>query len=39
VVVVRALRPSVAQFGVENPSADPTSEVHDGNGNLMSNDN
>ena len=39
-VVVRAIGPSLAQFGVTNPLADPTLELHDGNGNtLVSNDN
>ena len=37
-VVVRALGPSLAQFGVANPIADPTLELHDGNGSVTSND-
>ncbi|MDP9099133.1 MAG: DVUA0089 family protein, partial [Verrucomicrobiota bacterium] len=37
-VVVRALGPSLAQFGVADPIADPTLELHDGNGNVTSND-
>jgi pectin methylesterase-like acyl-CoA thioesterase len=37
-VVVRAVGPSLAQFGVADPIADPTLEVHDGNGNVTSND-
>lgn len=39
-VVVRALGPSLSQFGIANPLADPTLELHDGNGLLIqSNDN
>ena len=37
-VVVRALGPSLAQFGVADPIADPTLELHDGNGSVTSND-
>jgi pectin methylesterase-like acyl-CoA thioesterase len=37
-VVVRALGPSLAQFGVADPIADPTLEVHDGNGSVTSDD-
>jgi pectin methylesterase-like acyl-CoA thioesterase len=37
-VVVRALGPSLAQFGVADPIADPTLELHDGNGGVTSND-
>ncbi len=37
-VVVRALGPSLAQFGVADPIADPTLELHDGNGGVVSND-
>jgi pectin methylesterase-like acyl-CoA thioesterase len=37
-VVVRALGPSLAQFGVADPIADPTLEVHDGNGGVTSDD-
>jgi pectin methylesterase-like acyl-CoA thioesterase len=37
-VVVRAIGPSLAQFGVANPIVDPTLELHDGNGNVTSND-
>jgi hypothetical protein len=37
-VVVRALGPSLARAGVPNPLADPTLEVHDGNGSVTSND-
>ena len=37
---VRALGPSLAQFGVPNPLADPRLGLYDGNGTLiMSNDN
>jgi hypothetical protein len=39
-LVVRALGPSLAQFGVPNPLADPGLGLYDGNGTLMmSNDN
>jgi len=39
-LVVRALGPSLAQFGVPNPLVDPRLGLHDGNGTLiMSNDN
>jgi hypothetical protein len=39
-VVVRALGPTLTQFGVPNVLADPTLEVRDGSGNLLaSNDN
>ena len=39
-VVVRALGPSLTQFGVSGALADPTLELHDGNGALVrSNDN
>jgi pectin methylesterase-like acyl-CoA thioesterase len=37
-VVVRALGPSLGQLGVANAIEDPTLEVHDGNGNVTSND-
>ena len=37
-VVVRALGPSLAQFDVADSIADPTLELHDGNGNVTSND-
>jgi hypothetical protein len=36
--VVRALGPSLESFGVPNAIEDPTLEVHDGNGNVTSND-
>ena len=39
-VIVRALGPTLSQFGVPNVLADPILEVHDGNGTLLaSNDN
>lgn len=39
-VLLRALGPSLAQFGIANPLADPTLELRDGNGALVrSNDN
>jgi pectin methylesterase-like acyl-CoA thioesterase len=37
-VVVRALGPSLAQFDVADPIADPTLELHDGNGSVTTND-
>lgn len=37
-VVVRALGPSLTAFGVHDAIADPMLEVHDGNGNVTSND-
>lgn len=39
-VLVRAIGPSLTNFGVPNPLPDPTLELHDGNGALLfSNDN
>jgi plastocyanin len=39
-VTVRALGPTLASFGVSNPLANPTLELHDANGSLLaSNDN
>jgi hypothetical protein len=39
-VVVRAIGPSLSQFGVANALADPMLELHDSNGNtIASNDN
>ncbi len=39
-VIVRALGPSLARMGVANVLADPTLELHDGNGTLLiANDN
>jgi pectin methylesterase-like acyl-CoA thioesterase len=37
-VVVRALGPSLGQFGVADPIADPTLELHDANGGVTIND-
>jgi len=37
-VVVRALGPSLARFNVADPIADPTLELHDGNGSVTTND-
>ena len=37
-VVVRAIGPSLANFGVVGTLADPTLEVHDGNGVLIAGD-
>lgn len=39
-IIVRALGPSLAEFGIANPLPDPTLELRDANGGLMtSNDN
>ena len=39
-VIIRAIGPELSQYGVSNPLADPTLELHDGNGALIaSNDN
>jgi hypothetical protein len=39
-VVIRAIGPSLGVLGIANPLADPTLELHDGNGTLIdSNDN
>jgi len=39
-VIVRALGPTLASFGITNPLANPTLELHDANGGLLgSNDN
>lgn len=39
-VAVRGIGPSLSQFGLSNVLADPTLELHDGNGTIMiSNDN
>ncbi len=39
-VIIRAIGPELSQYGVPNPFADPTLELHDGNGALIaSNDN
>jgi pectin methylesterase-like acyl-CoA thioesterase len=37
-VVVRALGPSLTQFGVSNPIQDPTLQLYDANGSISSND-
>src|SRR2546429_7815098 len=38
-VIIRAIGPELSQYGVPNPLADPTLELHDGNGALIaSND-
>ena len=37
---MRALGPTLTQFGISNALANPTLELHDGNGNLLAfNDN
>ena len=39
-MIVRALGPTLGQFGVPNVLADPTLELHDANGSIIaSNDN
>jgi hypothetical protein len=39
-VIVRAIGPSLARFGIPNPLLDPTLELHDGNGAIIAfNDN
>jgi len=39
-VIIRAIGPELGQYGIPNPLADPTLELHDGNGALIaSNDN
>jgi hypothetical protein len=38
-VIVRGLGPSLAQFGVPTPLADPTLQLRDANGALLSSDN
>jgi len=39
-VIIRAIGPELTQYGVPNPMADPTLELHDGTGALIaSNDN
>ncbi|MEO8440219.1 MAG: kelch repeat-containing protein, partial [Spartobacteria bacterium] len=38
VVVIRGLGPSLAQFGLSNVLADPTLELHDGDGALIQSD-
>jgi len=39
-IIVRALGPTLTQFGISNALANPTLELHDGNGNILAfNDN
>jgi hypothetical protein len=39
-VVIRAIGPSLTSFGIGNPLADPTLELHDANGaSILANDN
>jgi len=38
-VIVRALGPTLSQFGVSNPLADPTLELRDANGTLIASNN
>jgi serine protease AprX len=38
-VIVRAIGPSMVQAGIANPVQDPTLELHDGNGALLTFDN
>src|SRR5436853_639798 len=39
-VIVRAIGPSLAQYGITNPLLDPTLELHDGSGTVIAlNDN
>jgi hypothetical protein len=39
-VIIRAIGPELSQYGIPNPLANPTLELHDGNRNLIaSNDN
>jgi len=39
-VIVRAIGPSLAQYGITNPLADPTLELHNGSGTVIGfNDN
>src|SRR5207302_6335977 len=37
-VIVRAIGPSLAQYGITNPLQDPTLELHDGNGAVIAFD-
>ncbi|HEX3818215.1 MAG TPA: NHL repeat-containing protein [Chthoniobacterales bacterium] len=37
-VLVRGLGPSLGKYGVSNPLADPTLDLHDGNGNVIASD-
>ena len=38
-VIVRAIGPELTQYGVPNPLADPTLELHDGTGALIASNN
>src|SRR5438309_6403767 len=38
-VIIRAIGPELSQYGVPNPLADPTLELHDGNGALIGSNN
>jgi len=38
-VILRAIGPELSQFGVPNPLADPTLELHNGNGALIASNN
>jgi hypothetical protein len=38
-VIIRAIGPDLSQFGVPNPLANPTLELHDGNGALIASNN
>jgi len=38
-VIIRAIGPELSQYGVPNPLADPTLELHDGNGALIASNN
>ena len=38
-VLVRALGPSLAHFGISNPLQDPTVELHNGNGTFIATNN
>lgn len=35
-IILRGIGPSLARFGISNPLADPTLQLHDGNGGLVS---
>jgi hypothetical protein len=37
-VIVRGIGPSLAGFGIANPLADPTSELHNSGGTMATND-
>jgi hypothetical protein len=38
-VIVRAIGPELTPFGIPNPLADPTLELHDGTGGLIASNN